>query len=95
MLLGGTVGKNKNEMSLKEYTEWCEYFRRVGRCGPVRIYDMPAARIQWTIDHALGAETSIKDYLPQWSVTSEEDDDEGLASVQDIFREFGGVKKRG
>lgn len=89
MHLGGTVAELKHRMSAKEFGEWCDYFNRVGRCGPVRMFDAPAALLAWKVDHITGGTTEIKDYLP-FSKEPEQ-----LATVQDIFKEFSGVKARG
>lgn len=74
-------------MSSAEFGRWCDYFNRVGRCGPVRMFDASAALIAWKIDHVMGGKTEIKDYLPFYQ------EQEKLASVEDVFKAFGGVKR--
>jgi hypothetical protein len=87
MHLGGTVGELKHRMSAKEFGDWIDYFNRIGRCGPVRMFDAPAALLAWKVDNVMGGKTEIKDYLPFHKEPDQ------VASVEDIFKEFGGVKR--
>lgn len=79
----------KHRVSAKEFGEWCDYFNRVGRCGPVRMFDEPAALLAWKIDHVMGGRTEIKDYLPFYREPDQE------VPVKDAIKLFGGVKARG
>lgn len=79
-------------MSYAEFGRWIDYFNKNGRCGPRRMFDAGPALLAWKIDHLMGGSTTtIDDYLPKYGQNEVEAD----ATVADIFREFGGVKKRG
>lgn len=86
---GGTVAELKHGMSAKEFGDWCDYFNRVGRCGPVRMFDAGAALIAWKIDNVMSGKTEIKDYLPFHKEPDQE------IPVQDAIKLFGGIKARG
>lgn len=77
-------------MSYAEFGRWIDYFNKNGRCGPRRMFDAGPALLAWKMDHLMGGSTTtIDDYLPKFSEV------EADATVADIFKEFGGVKKRG
>lgn len=84
---GATVKELKRRMTHKEWMEWLDYFSRVGRLDPVRLYDRGPALLAWRMDAAMGGQTTIKNYLPFSS------EPEGSANVNDIIKEFGGVKR--
>lgn len=79
-------------MSAAEFGRWVSYFNKHGRCGPVRMFDKGSALIAWKIDHICGGKTQISDYL---QLSREPDRAEVVASVNDVFESFGGVKQRG
>lgn len=85
---GATVNELKRRMTHKEWMEWLDYFSRVGRLDPIRLYDRPPALLAWKMDTALGGtSTTLKTYLPFSSEVEE------VASVDAIIKEFGGVKR--
>lgn len=84
---GVTVRELKHRMSHREFVTWLEYFSRIGRVGPARLYDRGPALIAWQIDRALGVKSELADYLP---VVEEKHME---ASVEDVIKAFGGVKR--
>jgi hypothetical protein len=76
-------------MSAAEFGRWCEYFNKYGRVTPVRMFDSGPALLAWKVDHVMGGKTEIRDYLPFQT------EHERVATVEDVFAEFGGVKRRG
>ena len=77
-------------MSAAEFGRWCDYFNKYGRVTPSRMFDSGPALLAWKVDHVMGGKTQIKDYLPFFK-----EEQERVASVDDIFKAFGGVKRRG
>lgn len=73
-------------MTHREFMGWLEYFSRIGRVGPLRLYDRGPALIAWQIDRALGRSSQLTDYLPVIETADVE------ASLEDVIKEFGGVK---
>lgn len=69
--------------------EWLEYFTRVGRLDPVRLYDRGSAMLASKIDAAVGVKSELKDYLPHFK---EPDID---VPVSEAIKLFGGEVKRG
>jgi hypothetical protein len=69
--------------------EWLDYFARIGRVDPVRLYDRGPALLAWKIDSVMGGKSEMKDYLPHYK---EEDID---VPVAEAIRLFGGEVKRG
>lgn len=89
MHLGGTVGELKHRMSYAEFIRWCKFFEKSGRCGPVRMFDRGFALLAWKIDHALGGNSEMTNYLPFYK---EPDLD---VPVEQAIKMFGGELKRG
>lgn len=92
MCLGGTVGELKHRMSAMEFSRWVDYFNKYGRVNPVRTSDFGPAMLAWRIDRALGGDSDIKDYM-LYGKGEEEVTPDQLATVEDILKEFGGVKR--
>lgn len=78
-------------MTHKEWMEWLEYFTRVGRLDPIRLYDRGPALLAWKIDQIAGNQSTMERYLPH----QPEEEAEVEATVGDVLKAFGGVVKRG
>lgn len=83
---GATVRELKRRMTHREFMDWLEYFSRVGRVGPIRLYDRGPALLAWKIDQVVGGKSQMTDYLPATAEPEVE------ASVEDVIKAFGGVK---
>lgn len=69
--------------------EWLDYFVRVGRVDPVRLYDRGPALLAWKIDAVMGGKSEMKDYLPYYKEPEIE------VPVSEAIKMFGGEIKRG
>lgn len=69
--------------------EWLDYFARIGRVDPIRLYDRGFALLAWKIDAAMGQKSEIKDYLPHY------EEPEIDVPIADAIKYFGGEVKRG
>lgn len=77
-------------MTHREWMEWLDYFSRIGRVDPIRLYDRGPALLAWKIDLATGNKTEIKDYLPHY------EEPEIEVPVSEAIKYFGGeVMSRG
>ena len=82
---GRTIAEAKRRMSYKEARQWFEYIRKRGSLNVGLRVEAAVALLATQINHALGGDVQMQEYMPHW--------DQPEASIDDIAKLFGAVKR--
>ena len=81
---GRTIAEAKQRMSHREARQWFEYIRRRGSLNAGLRVEASIALLATQINHALGGDVQMQEYMPHW--------DAPQASIDDVAKLFGAVK---